>query len=209
MWNNSYVNQYTSSLYMCSSHYLYWVINTNNDDKTGHCKAYPNIHKDYKKELVTGAPCMPFDSFSALTVDFAESSPHGVNMIYEVALDVWVNGVCEDGCSEFMIWNDNWHQYPAGTKLANVTVDGRLYTPWVRVMVPNPPVGGYICFVPVVPFTSGTVDLFAYFNYAIAQGWIPDTSTLGQICYGFEMVSTNHIPSTFLISNFQINDPLK
>ena len=44
--------------------------------------------------------------------------------------------------------------------------------------------GHYIAFVANVNFTSGTVDLLAFFNYAIQQTWIPASAPLNQICFG-------------------------
>lgn len=37
------------------------------------------------------------------------------------------------------------------------------------------------------------------------QGWIPASSTLGQIDYGAEIVSTDSAPATFAFTNFSIS----
>jgi len=53
-------------------------------------------------------------------------------------------------------------------------------------------------------FTSGTMDLLAFFDWVIAQGWMPANSTLGQVDYGAELVSTNGAPATFTFTNFSV-----
>jgi hypothetical protein len=39
-----------------------------------------------------------------------------------------------------------------------------------------------------------------------AEGRIPSGSTLGQICFGFEVVSTDGRPEMFSVSGFSITD---
>jgi hypothetical protein len=180
----------------------------NDDAHNGNCKTYPNIHKDYKKQLIAGSPGVPLDSFSSLTVDFVSSEPHGANMNYETAFDIWLNGVAETGCSECMIWNDNWHQTPAGSKIqSNITLDGRQYNIYRSQSASNQTQD--IVAYAITGYSSAHQNVMAFFDYYMGQGWIPTNSTLGQLDYGFEMVSTNHLNSTFLISNFVINDPRK
>jgi len=149
-------------------------------------KTYPNVHKDYNEPAIS--------SFSSITSSFSETSPHVG--IYEAAYDIWLNGVAGNGSTEMMIWNDNYHQVPAGSKQATVTFDGRSYTVWRT--------GTYIAFVADSTFTSGSVDLLAMFKWLMSKGWLASNSTVGQIDYGFELVSTNGAPATFTVNNFSI-----
>jgi hypothetical protein len=65
--------------------------------------------------------------------------------------------------------------------------------------------GGYVAFVAADNFTEGTVDLLEVMKWTIAKGWLPAESTLSQICFGVEMVSTDDVDATFRVSAFSIN----
>lgn len=45
----------------------------------------------------------------------------------------------------------------------------------------------------------------AFFQWIMEQGWIPNSTTLGQVDYGVELVSTNGAPATFSFSDFSFN----
>jgi hypothetical protein len=49
------------------------------------------------------------------------------------------------------------------------------------------------------------MNLLTFFQWIMSQGWIPGNSTLGQVDYGVELVSTNGVPATFSFSNFSVN----
>ena len=53
---------------------------------------------------------------------------------------------------------------------------------------------------------SGTVNIRAMLDYLIARSRVPANSTLGQICYGVEVVSTNGSPGRFNFTNFSLTD---
>jgi hypothetical protein len=135
-------------------------------------------------------------SFNAITSTFAESSPHVG--IYNVAYDIWTNGVATSGSTEFMIWTENYNQVPAGNKATTTTFGGRTYDVWKTSN------NQYIAFVPTTVFTSGTVDLLEILKWTISQSWLPANSTLGQICFGVEIVSTNGANATFNFTDFSI-----
>jgi hypothetical protein len=198
-WNGDTRSQITQDLYVCSYKYWYVILNTK-DVSTTACKSYPNVHKDYN-------PPVRFSAFSALSADFESSGPHEPDMDYEMAFDIWTNGVATLTCTEFMIFNDNWYQLPAGTKQFRTTIDGHQYDIY-RARQPNG-IGQNLSHLALIPYQSGHQDLLAFFNHAIAMGWLPDTSTLCQLDYGFEIASTNNRPATFLVSNFEINETLK
>jgi len=46
----------------------------------------------------------------------------------------------------------------------------------------------------------------ALLGYLTTQGRIPATSTLGQICFGVEVVSTGGSPARFAFTDFSITD---
>ncbi len=57
-------------------------------------------------------------------------------------------------------------------------------------------------------FTSGTVNLLEIMKWTTAQGWLPQKSTLNQICFGIEMVSTDDTDATFRVTAFSIDSRL-
>jgi len=58
--------------------------------------------------------------------------------------------------------------------------------------------------VPRQTLPSGSLDLKAMIDLLIAQGRVPAGSTLGQICFGVEVVSTNGAPETFRFTDFSV-----
>jgi hypothetical protein len=186
MWNASgYSVQQT--MYVCSYHDWYVVANMNNDSGDGAVKTYPDVQANFNEPKIS--------SFHSISSTFGESSPHVG--IYEDAYDIWLNGVASSGSTEVMIWTENFHQVPSGSVVATASFGGRTYKVWKS--------GSYIAFVPDSNFTSGTVDLLQFFNWIISKGWISSTSTLGQICYGVELVSTNSAPATFNFTDFSVS----
>jgi hypothetical protein len=185
MWNSS-AGLGPETLYACS--YNNWYVVSNQTNSAGAVKTYPNVHKDYSN--------VPISSFNVITSTFAESSPHVG--IYNVAYDIWTNGVATSGSTEFMIWTENFNQRPAGSKVMTTPFGGRTYDVWKTSD------NHYIAFVPTIVFTSGTVDLLEMLKWAMTQGWLPSNSTLGQICFGIEIVSTNGSNATFYVTDFSI-----
>jgi glycosyl hydrolase family 12 len=185
MWNISGYSV-TQTLDACSFNNWYVVATMNNDSGNGAVKTYPNVQENFNEQAIS--------SFHSITSTFAETSPHVG--IYEDAYDMWLNGVASSGSTEVMIWTENFHQVPAGSVVASVSFGGRSYQVWKN--------GSYIAFVAESNFTAGTMNLLQFYDWIIAQGWIPSSSTLGQIDYGVEIVSTNSAPATFSFTNFSI-----
>jgi len=186
MWNISGYSV-TQTLYACAYNNWYVVANMNNDSGDGAVKTYPNVHQDFNEPAIS--------SFHSISSSFAETSP-GVG-IYEDAYDIWINGVANSGSTEVMIWTQNHGQSPSGSVEGAATFGGRTYKVWKS--------GSYIAFVANANFTSGTLNLLEVFNWIITKGWIPANSTLGQIDYGAEIVSTGGSPATFSFTNFAVN----
>jgi len=186
MWNISGYSV-TQTLYACAYDNWYVVANMNNASGDGAVKTYPNAHRDFNEPKIS--------SFHSIYSRFAETSPHVG--IYEDAYDIWINGVASSGSTEVMIWTENHHQVPGGSVEGTVTFDGRSYLVWKN--------GNYIAFEANTNFTSGTINLLEVFNWIMAKGWMPASSTLGQIDYGAEIVSTNGAPATFTFTNFSVS----
>ena len=178
----------SQTLSACSYGNWYVTATMNNDNGDGHVKTYPNSHRDWDSEPA-------ISSLQSVTSTFAETSP-GTG-IYENAYDIWLNGIADSGSTEVMIWTENHGQVPSGNQVATVTLDGRSWAVWKD--------GSYIAFVAGSNFASGSMNLLTFFQWIMSQGWIPGNSTLGQVDYGVELVSTNGVPATFSFSNFSVS----
>lgn len=62
----------------------------------------------------------------------------------------------------------------------------------------------YIAFVATADSTSGAVNLLDIMKWVLAKGWLSDKSSLHQICYGVEVVSTDDVEATFEVTSFSI-----
>jgi hypothetical protein len=188
------------TLYACSYHS--WNV-VANEPSTTDVKSYPDVQMDFQKSGSGDGTGVPISSFNSITSTFAETSPHVG--IYEDAYDIFVNSNTLDGpgTTEIMIWVDNYNQAPAGTKMASaVSFGNRTYD--VYYEPDNGNGGHYIAFVATANFTSGTVDILSFFNYAIQKNWIPSAAPLNQICFGVEICETNGADATFEFTDFSI-----
>ncbi|MHC4521158.1 MAG: GH12 family glycosyl hydrolase domain-containing protein [Planctomycetota bacterium] len=190
MWNSAKYGPSAQTLYAWSFDHWHVVARMSNSTGDGAVKTYPNVHKDYDR--------VPIGSLDSLTSTFAATGPQVG--IYNFAYDIWINGIATPGCTEIMIWTDNFNQVPGGRHVRDVTFAGRTYRVYKRAG------SGYIAFVPTANFTSGTLDLLEMANWTIAQGWLPAQSTLNQICFGVEIVSTDDTDATFAVTAFSIRD---
>lgn len=188
MWNVSGYNV-SQKLYGCSYSDWYVTATMDNSKGDGAVKTFPNSHRDFDNSP-------QISSFKSITSTFADSSPGSGT--YEDAYDIWLNGIGGNGATEVMIWTNNHGQTPAGTTQGTVTIGGRSYAVWKTA-------GNYIAFVASANFTSGSVDLHAFFTWLMSKGWIASSATLAQVDYGVELVSTNGVPATFTFSNFSVN----
>jgi hypothetical protein len=189
MWNSANYSPCTSTLSAWSHSQWHVVTRMNNQKGDGAVKTYPNVHRDYRGVLV--------GSFDSITSSFAETSPRVG--IYNFAYDLWINGIARPGCTEIMIWTENFKQVPGGSYVEDVSFDGRTFKVYKRSN------SGYIAFVATTNFTSGTVDLLAIMNWVMAKGWLSESSTLDQICYGVEIVSTDDSEANFQVNAFSID----
>ena len=193
MWNIANYSPCTETLYACSFDNWHVVARMNNSTGDGAVKTYPNVHKNYDS--------VPIGSFNSIISTFAETSPRVG--IYNFTYDIWINGIATPGCTEIMIWNENFNQVPGGSYVQDVTFGRRTYKVYKTSN------SGYIALVPTANFTSGTMDLLEIMNWTIAKGWLSAKSTLNQICFGVEIVSTDDTDATFQVITFSIDANLK
>lgn len=194
MWNAA---DYSVSQKLAACSAGNWSVTTtaDNDNGDGAVKTYPNVHKDYHDWGTDKEP--PLRQYSRLTSTFAATSPH--TGVYNVAYDIWLNGV--PGNREIMIWTDNHRQTPSGDRVAgSLSFSGMT---WDLYATDD---NEYLAFIPSRPLTKGTLNLKAFLDYLVENGRVPANSTLGQICFGVEVVSTEGKPATFRFTDFSITD---
>jgi hypothetical protein len=182
--------QVSQTLYACSYSNWYVVANMNNNSGDGAVKTYPNSHRDFDSNPAISAQ-------HSITATFAESSPNAG--IYEDAFDIWLN-INGGTKTEVMVWTHNHGQSAGGTLQGTATIGGRSYQEYRGVGSSET----YIALVAQTPFTSGTVDLLGIFKQLMSKGWIAANSTLSQVDFGPEIVSTGGTPQTFSYSNFSV-----
>jgi hypothetical protein len=177
MWNcNQGYALGPETIYVCSQ--ASWLVVSGQWSQSGACMTYPATQVDFDS-----GNGIPISNYTSITSTFSEASPQVG--IYEATYDIWINGIAIPPTStEIMIWVENFHQTPAGDTVDTTALGGRTYDVWATDD------RSYIAFVATTPFTSGTVDLLGFFRYLMDQGWIPPSSTLNQIGFGFEIVST-------------------
>ena len=193
MWNSAKYPPCESTLTAWSHDNWQVVTRMNNNTRDGAVKTYPNVHKDFR--------AAPIDSFASITSAFAATSP-GVG-IYNVAYDIWINGIAKSGHTELMIWTDNRKQAPSGRHMEDATFSGRTFKVYKTTT------GAYIALVAAENFSAGKLDLLEIMNWLAAKGWIPANSTLSQICFGIEMVSTDDEAAKFQVTAFSIDAKAK
>lgn len=179
------------TLYACA--YNNWYVESTQPNTTS-VKTYPNVHLDINS--MKGAP---LSNYQTIRSTFAGTGPR--TGIYNVAYDVWLNGVgWGGGTTEFMIWTENFNQRPLGSVKATVTFGGMTYDAWHY----NNGDANVISLVSKSTMLSGSLNLKEMFDWAIARGMMPANSTVNQIGYGVEICSTNNTKQRFTFTDFSI-----
>jgi hypothetical protein len=177
----------SQTLSACSS--SDWYVDATVADDDGGVKTYPNSAYNF------AAP-PAISSLGSVTSTFGSTLPASGD--FEDAYDIWLNGTANTGGDEVMIWTDNQGQTPAGSAVTTVTFDGQSYTVWAAD-------GGPITFVSDTNVTAGDLNLLPFFQWLISNGYEPSSSTLNQVAYGAQIVSTDGAPETFGFNNFSVS----
>jgi len=194
MWNAEGYDV-TQTMRVCS--HGNWSVDVKADDSAhdGAVKTYPNVHRDYHDWGTGHEPRL--SAFRSISSTFASRSP-GVG-VYDGAYDIWLNGVADSGSTELMIWTDNHHQTPAGKVVArHLDFSHRTWKLWATTD------RSYLAFVPDRPLHHGRIALGKRFSYLVSHHYLPQGSTLGQVCFGYEMVSTDGTTQHFKVDRFAV-----
>jgi hypothetical protein len=179
-----------------------WSVTATADNSNGDgaVKTYPNVHRDYHNWSNGHEPRL--SSFRSMRTQFASRSPH--IGIYNGAYDIWMNGVADGDSTEVMIWTDNHRQVPSGS----VVKRGLRFShrTWRLYATSD---HSYLAYLPNKPLPTGTIALKARLGYLISHGFLARGSTVGQVCFGYEIVSTNGSSHRFKVDRFSVSSSRK
>jgi len=199
MWNAGGYNM-SQSMRVCSAGNWAVTARADNSSGDGAVKSYPNVHRDYHNWGNGHEP--KISSFASLKSQFASRSPHVG--IYNGAYDIWLNGVADSNSTELMIWTDNYRQRPSGRVVAKgIQFSNRTWKLW------SSDNNHYLAFVANKPLGHGTISLKKRMTYLMSHGYLPQGSTVGQVDFGYEIVSTGGKAHTFKIDRFSVTSRMK
>ncbi len=165
-----------------------WGVSTHQSG--GGVKSYPHVRKFIKKST---------NSLRSCSSSFNVSVPG--SGVFNASYDCWVP-------TEVMVWmyragGDNpiakgYDSHGAIPSFTNVTVGGHTWNVYIGG---NPKV---VSFVRTSNTTSGSVDLKAVLQHAVAKGWV-NNGTIDNIQFGFEVVSTNNNTEKFTCNKYSLS----
>jgi hypothetical protein len=189
-----------------------WSVTATDTDPSnapGEVLTYPDASFNYH-ELDTAAsgytvPPSQYDlnNITSLTSDFTESMPQISNLNAEAAYDLWLN----NWQTEIMVWVDTSPAKDRNladdgmTKVGTYTYDGQNFALWRS----GSGITGFYVFLLDHNETSGSVNLKAMLGTMVSLGFIPSTSPLTQIPFGWEISDTGGKPVTFSLSRFDVS----
>ena len=200
-WQGSGSGQH-ETLYACSFS-NWWVDDYGFAPSNGEVFMYPNVHQD-----INSGNGLPLSTWpSQITGRFAGVGPGAGS--YDVAWDLWLNGLADSNSFELMVWTEKHGQAdPAGTLRGTYTdpTSGQVYDVWWDGTHTNQ---AYLAYVSQKTQLSGTVDLRGMIVNAQVKGYLPAGDTkVNQIDYGDEVRDTQGAtassPYRFTVTDFGI-----
>ena len=189
-----------------------WSVTATDTDPSnapGEVLTYPDASFNYSQvdTAASGytAPPAQYDlnNITSLTSDFAESMPQRSNLNAEAAYDLWLN----NWQTEVMVWVDTSPAKDRNladdgmTKVGAFTYGGQDFALWRS----GSGITGFYVFLLNHNETSGSVNLKAMLETMVSRGFIPATSSLTQIPFGWEISDTGGGPVTFSLSRFDVS----
>jgi hypothetical protein len=188
-----------------SSFQAWSVTATDSDpsDSPGEVLTYPDASFNYYQLGGTVPAQYDLNNITSLTSDFAESMPELSDVNAEAAYDMWLN----NWQTEVMVWVDtspgkDRNLADSGdTEVGTYTYDGQNFSLWRN----GSGITGFYIFLLDHSETSGTVNLKAMLETLVSLSYIPATSPLTEIPFGWEISDTGGKPATFSLSKFDVN----
>jgi hypothetical protein len=193
-------------LYLCDQknwHVDSWGFDT----PEGEVFMYPSTKWDATGSCCGGKPLSTWPT--EVTGKFAGTvSGYGAGSSYNVAWDLWLNGVASGNYTELMIWTQHGgNAAPAGSRRADWTApNGQVYEVWWDGNTFAQAGGSYLAFISKNTQLSGTVDIRAFIAESAARGYINANPTLNQLNFGIEVrdtgAATQAAPARFTLTDF-------
>lgn len=165
-------------------------------------KSYPDTQKHVK---------IPVSTMAALPSSWKVAVPAGGGTVpargkqWNAAYDLWLGDTADSNWdTEVMVWTNwtaNWKYWFNEYRGEYVTFDGVQYAAYHRPASADQAAG--IWFIRQTVTNEGTVDLAKLLKWAQGKGWMPATSVLREIEYGFEVLYTGE-PTKFELLDFTI-----
>jgi hypothetical protein len=189
-----------------------WSVTATDTDPAnapGEVLTYPNASFNYHQldTAASGYTVPParynLNNITSLTSDFTESMPRYSNLNAEAAYDLWLN----NWQTEVMVWVDTSPAKDRNlandgmTKVGTFAYGGQNFALWHS----GSGITGFYVFLLDHNETSGSVDLKAMLETLVSLKFIPATSPLTQIPFGWEISDTGGKPVTFSLSRFNVS----
>jgi Glycosyl hydrolase family 12 len=189
-----------------------WSVTATDTDPSnapGEVLTYPDASFNYY-QLDTAAsgykaPPSKYDlnNITSLTSVFTESMPRLKKLNAEAAYDLWLN----NWQTEIMVWVDTSPAKDRNladdgmTKVGTYTYSGQKFALWRS----GKGIKGFYVFLLNHNETSGSVNLKAMLATMVSLKYIPATSPLTQIPFGWEISDTGGKPVTLSMSRFRVS----
>lgn len=166
----------------------------------------PQVEQMYTRPDGTG---LPVNSLTSLTSTFTENMGEQPGTSGDASYDMWLSQAPNATYStenEVMVWNQqvNFAGCTNSPVVTGVMFGGQAWDMCQFSEPPGSPGPGTVWFRPGVTEQSGSVDLLAFLNWMVTNGYLPAGSGLNEIDYGFEVVSTGGQPETFKVTGFTL-----
>lgn len=198
----------TELMYLCNYN-NWWVDSWGFSSDEGEVFMYPSSKLDITGSCCGGRPLSDWPN--KVEGRFAGTvSGYGPGSAYNVAWDLWLDGVASGNYVELMIWTQRGgNANPAGSRRADWTApNGQVYEVWWDGNTSSMAGGSYLAFISKATQLSGTVDIRAFIAESAARGYIRANPTLNQLNYGIEVrdtgSATQQAPARFRLTDFAL-----
>lgn len=195
-------------LYLCN--YNNWRVDSwgfSSDE--GEVFMYPSSKLDITGSCCGGRPLSDWPN-QVLGRFAGTVSGYGPGSAFNVAWDLWLDGVASGNYVELMIWTQHGgNANPAGSRRADWTApNGQSYEVWWDGNTSSMAGGSYLAFISKTTQLSGTVDIRAFIAESAARGYIRANPTLNQLNYGIEVrdsgSATQSNPARFTLTDYAL-----
>lgn len=167
-----------------------WSVTANMPSGNTAVVSYPSSGSQYGNRALS--------SFSRMYSSFSEKMDANGSTSAWASYDIWLNG----GKNEVMIQHDFANNGACSGPSA--TFGGSGGVP-VQQWTLCGPWGSEYAWKLAGDEQSGSVDILAMLTWMVNHGYLPNSSTLSSIGYGWEIASTGGQPETFTVSRYSIS----